>query len=311
MIAISQGISSTEGVKRSLRYVSRDGAITFTSNLLSQANDIDAIEQEYLDNLQYLNINARGKNLIFSETLSLPIDVNMDRDKQIKILKELIFVHTNNRELQDHLGFFAIHNDQKHLHAHCIYSANERMGVKRHRVSKKEFLNSQRALENYRNKNYPQLKQTHHYSNKLERRIKLSESRIRHLRKTITKKEIVLRKLKKSMCKSNQAEFHASLKEQDLVLYERGKKTIGLHDLKEGRNYRLNTLQKNLTEEYLAYKKSLQVSKAISKKQTQAPKKTKPVTKPKVTPPPVQKIASKKNEITPTPSQTIRKKYGR
>lgn len=310
MIAISQGISNTAGVKRSLRYVSRDGAITFTKNLISQANDIDSVEQEYLENIRFLD-NSRGRNLIFSETLSMPIDNNMPREAQIKVLKELTTVHTNNRQLQDHLGYFTIHDDKSHLHCHCIYSSNSYMGNKRHRVSKAEFLNSQRSLENYRNKTYPQLKPSNHYSKKLEKRIKIAEGRMKHLRKAITKKQVILDKLNIAMTKTSSADFHSSLKQQDLVLYIRGKKTIGLHDLNDKKNYRLNTLQKGMREKYLTFQKSLDKSKkiAITKAIKATPKKpltvkTKPIPKPK----------PKKN-ITPQATiQTApqkRKPYGR
>lgn len=314
MIITSQGISSSTGVKRSINYITRDGALTFTQNMLANPNNSQEMTQEILENMKYLE-HSRGKNLIFSETLSMPIDHNISKEKQTEILKDLVAEHTRNRQLQNHLGVFSIHTDKNHTHVHCIYSANELLGTKRARMSKKDFLKAQQNLENYRNKNYPQLKQTNHYSKLLEKRVSLAEGRMKHLRKAITKKEIIVQKFKTAMTKKTNQEFHSYLKEKNLALYVRGKKTIGLRDLNDKRNYRLNTLEKNLKNKYVNYQKSLSKTQAMQQKQALNKPIYKQPTLPKVQkvqPQPVQVKKQLDTQIEPThPSQYKGKKYGR
>ena len=256
MIQTSQGISSNKGVENIIKYVSKDNAIIFTNNIMSNPDDIDGMTQEILDNAKYLE-NSRGKNLIQSVTLSLPPDGITPKEQQIEILKNLIDVNEQNRDLKNHLGVIAIHNDTDHCHAHCIYSSNELFGTKRKRVDKKTFLNQQQYLENYRNNHYPNLIQTNHYSQKLEKRMKLAESRMKHLRKAITQKDQIKSKLDIAMSKTNKIDFQKYLKSQNLIVYKRGVKTVGVRDMDKKRNYRMDTLEKGLKDKYIAFEKNI------------------------------------------------------
>ncbi|RLA83278.1 MAG: hypothetical protein DRG78_04880 [Epsilonproteobacteria bacterium] len=256
MIQSNQGISSTKGVKNIVKYISKDNALLYTNNIMSQPDDIEGMTQEILDNTKPLK-NSRGKNLVISVTLSLPPDGITPKEQQIQILKNLIDVNEQNRDLKNHLAVIAIHsNDTAQCHAHCVYSANEQFGTKRKRVDKKTFLKQQQALENYRNTNFPYLKKTNHYSQTLEKRISINEGRMKHLRKAITQKDQIKSKIEIAMSKTNKVDFQKYLKSQNLIIYKRGK-IVGIRDIDKKRNYRMETVNKGLQAKYIAFEKKI------------------------------------------------------
>jgi hypothetical protein len=252
----NQGISSSKGVKNIVKYISKENALIYTNNIMSNNDDIDGITNEILENAKYLD-NARGKNLVTSVILSLPPDGLTPKEQQIQILKNLIDINEQNRDLKNHLAVIAIHSeDTAHCHAHCVYSSNEQFGTKRKRVDKKTFLKQQQALENYRNTNYPYLQKTNHYSQTLEKRISINEGRMKHLRKAITQKDQIKSKIEIAMTKTNKVDFQKYLKSQNLVIYKRGK-TIGVRDMDKKRNYRMETVNKGLQSKYIAFEKKI------------------------------------------------------
>jgi DNA-dependent RNA polymerase auxiliary subunit epsilon len=268
MIGTTQGISSKASVLSRIRYICKDNEYTYTHNMLSDTEDFDGLKQEFLNNSKYLN--SRSKNILLSETLSMPIAPHISKEDQAKILKQIMQFHIDNRKLQDHLGLISIHTDRNHIHAHGLFSSNPMYGSKNLRVSKKEYLKQQQALEEYRNVNFKFLPKTNHYSQVLDRRIKLAEGRMKYLRKAITKKDELKSRIQIALTKSTQQEFRKYLKENNLILYKRGAKTIGVRDIVQKRNYRLNTIEKGLRDKYIAYEKNLALKQSIkrSKQQT-------------------------------------------
>ena len=143
MIVTSQGISSASSVGARIKYIGREGTLTYTQNMLSMANDLDGIKDEFLDNYSYLK-NARGKNILFSELLSMPSQNNLSKERQVLMLKDIVAEHIKLRGFENHLAMVSIHSDTDKTHAHCLISSNELQGRTRHRVSKKTFLKQQK-----------------------------------------------------------------------------------------------------------------------------------------------------------------------
>jgi len=259
----SQGSSNVSSVMGRLKYVKKDDAIVYTKNLISDPNDLKSIEQEYLNNFKYLD-GARGKNLIFNETLSMPVAPAISKEDQAESLKIIVDQYLELRNMQNHLAYIAIHTDQKHVHAHIIASSNKLFGKKRHRESKADFLSHQQEIEKFRNQTFKHLPKTNHYSQVLEKRISRAEGRIKHMRGVITTKERILSKIKYAMSKSDRTDFVKYLKSQKLVIYKRGVKTVGVRDLNTKKSYRLETLEKGMREKFLSYSKK--VNLAVNKK---------------------------------------------
>ena len=90
---------------------------------------------------------------------------------------------------------------------------------------------------------------------------------MKHLRKAITQKDQIKSKIEIAMTKTNKVDFQKYLKSQNLVIYKRGKKTVGIRHMTEKRNYRLDTLEKGLKDKYLTFEKKLNLKIEVAKKQ--------------------------------------------
>ena len=264
MINTFQGIKSAAGVSGRLKYINKPDALVYTKNMFSFADDIDGLNQEFTENAKYLE-GVRGKNLAFSEILSLPQSNNVSKEEEVQALKTLVDEHIRLRGLESHLAVIAIHNDSRQTHAHCLFSSNPLFGTHRHRVSNKEFLQSQQKLEQIRNKKFPHFTPTNHYSKKLEKRIKLAEGKMKYLRGALTEKQKINATFKHALTKQTKKEFQTYLKSKNLIVYKRGAKTIGLRDLSKRKNYRLETLEKGLRAKFLGYEKTLNIKQKKQK----------------------------------------------
>jgi len=279
MIITSQGIKNTSSISGRLKYINKDDAFVYTKNMFSYADDIDGLTHEFIENYQYIE-HARGNNVLLSETLSMPITNHVSKDEQVQALKVLVDQHIQLRGLENNLAVISIHIDAAHTHAHCLISSNSLFGTQRHRVSRKEFKTSQIQLEQYRNSNFPNLPKTNHYSQKkLDKRIKMAEGKMRYLRKAITDKQKLTSTFKHALTKQTKQEFQVFLKSKNLIVYKRGVKTIGIRDISTKKNYRLETLEKGLRDQYLVYEKKLNIKLTKQIKQTQEKEKPKPVQK--------------------------------
>ncbi len=192
-------------------------------NLYSDPYNKRAVTKEFLENSRYLK-RSRGKNYYYHEIISLSKN-SLNQKEQEQILSDLTSKYISLRA-ENHLTFTALHTDKEHTHIHLMISANETMGTKRERLSKKDFSTIQKELETYVTEMYPELEQTKHYNKDLSKfKSKKEEliSTLEELFKTSTSKDL----------------FEKHCKESDLAFYVRGK-THGV--LYEGKKYRLKTL---------------------------------------------------------------------
>jgi hypothetical protein len=223
----------------------------FSWGLNVDPNDKDAVIEAYKQNYEYLKFNSKHKNKYLHEVLSLPQN-NMSIEEQEKALYDLadryIFARAENN-----LVIGSIHQDTDHLHMHLIISANKYMDTKSHRLSKKQFKAIQRDIEQYKNKKYSQLKTLHYQENyRAKQKQKRAEQEMKTHRKKQTKKAKVLEEFKMILNSSKtKKEFYHKLKEKQYQMYRKGK-YFGLISHKDNkRNYRLNTLEKDLDLKFI------------------------------------------------------------
>jgi len=224
------------------KYLTRDKDSCLRGyNLYANPHDRRRTTKEFLDNAKYLR-KSRGKNYYYHEIISLSKN-NLSREQQEKILSDLASKYISLRA-ENHLTFTALHTDKEHTHIHLMISANEIMGTKRVRLSKKDFSAIQKELEQYVNTIYPELEQTEHYN--------------KDFTKFKSKKEELVSTLEELFKKSTSKDlFEKYTKESNLEFYTRGK-TTGV--IFESKKHRLKTL--GVDERY----------EALNKKFEQAPK---------------------------------------
>lgn len=206
------------------KYLTRDkDSILKGFNLYSNPYSKNEVIQEFLENANSLK-KSRGKNYYYHEIISLAQN-NLSKKEQEKILSDLVGKYISLRA-ENHLTFTALHTDKEHTHIHLMISANEYMGTKRVRLSKKDFSTIQKELEQYTNTIYPELGQIKHYN--------------KDFSKFKSKKEELVKTLEDLFKKSISKDlFEKNCKALDLEFYTRGK-TKGV--IFEGKKYRLKTL---------------------------------------------------------------------
>lgn len=210
-------------------------------NLYADPYNKRAVTKEFLENARYLK-RSRGKNYYYHEIISLAKNT-LDQKEQERILSGLTSKYISLRA-ENHLTFTALHTDKEHTHIHLMISANETMGTKRERLSKKDFSTIQKELEIYVTDTYPELGQTKHYN--------------KDLAKFKSKKEELVATLDELFKSSSSKDlFEKYCNELNLEFYTRGS-TKGV--LYENKKYRLKTLGKLESYESL-YRKFEQQSK--------------------------------------------------
>ena len=242
--SLSRATKSFEGL---YNYLTRDDeSFLNTSNLYTNPYNKKEVIKEFLENASHLK-KARGKNYLYHEIISLNPNT-LSLEEQTHILTDLCSKYISLRA-ENQLTFTALHNDKDHIHIHLMISANELEGIKRVRLSKKEFSTIQKELEQYINTTYPQLGKTTHYNkdlNKIKSKKEFLESSLENLFKNSYSKE----------------DFKNLSKELNLEFYVRGK-TVGV--IYEGKKYRLKTL--GLLEQYENTVKKLEQEKTEPKQQ--------------------------------------------
>lgn len=234
-------------------YLAKDRfAELFSHNLLAKANDRQRVVLEFEDNAQYIK-NARGKNYLFHEILSLK-ESNLDIESQKRILLKLADEYINKRA-EEHLIFSALHSDKEHLHIHLMISSNRVSENKRIRLSKAQFANIQKEIESFQNTNFPELYSAHYQnsSNEFDKSKTSTKEQDIKTRGAKSKKDALKEQflLILQTAKSFK-EFEQLLKASEITLYKRGS-TEGL--IFKDKNYRLNTL--GVLGEYHSYLRGL------------------------------------------------------
>lgn len=234
----------------------------YTWNMGVDPYNQDDVVNEFENNYLYLQNNSKHKNVYYHNILSLPSN-NMSEKEQEQALYDISSKYVD-LMAKDNLILGAIHKSSN-MHMHLIQSSNSMMSDKPTRLSKKEFRKVQRDLELYKNSKYPELK-TNHYelTHKTKHKQKNKENEINR-RGRQTKKQKVLHDFKLILNNSkSKKELYSKVKAKNLRLYRRGKH-IGIINLADPKKtkYRLNTLEKNLTEKFVKKYKQLEQQQKI------------------------------------------------
>lgn len=228
-------------------YLMRDKSnFSFTRNAYSNSLNKEKLIKEFLNNYKFLK-DSRGKVSLYHEILSLENNLLL-KERQKEILLDLADKYLQTRA-NNHLSFGVIHEDKEHIHLHLMISSNEIDGLKRIRLSKKEFSTIQKNLESYKNEKYSELSKSSFYQNKKDlSKEKQKEQEIKSKRNTQTLKDKIKDDLKQTFkTASSRTYLNNHLENLGYSLYIRGE-TIGV--VYENKKYRLKTL--GLENEYKA-----------------------------------------------------------
>jgi len=197
----------------------------FIWNMYANRFNDEELIKEFKENSHYIK-QSRGKNYLYHEIISLPHN-ELSNERIKEILHDLASKYLEQRA-NNHLAFGIVHNDTKHPHIHLVISANEINGSKRVRLSKDEFGQIQDNIEQYKNSHFLDLKETHHYKQK----VSLKQQIINDLRDILSKSQ-------------SQKALENTLKNKGFEIKQRGEI---LRVIFQNKPFRLKTL--GLEQEY-------------------------------------------------------------
>ena len=194
----------------------------------------DSILNAYQKNFEYLEKRKNG-NSYYHEIISLEKNEKIPKQRQKQILYDLANKYLEKRA-GGHLCYGVVHNDREHLHAHLMISSNEKYSEKRKRLSKREYGEIQKELEEYRLEKYPELETERLFDQERKRKLQSSKSADREYRQKLrtgeeSRSERVKRKAGEALALSyGEKDFIKKLRQSGLEYYKRGN-TAGVIDL--------------------------------------------------------------------------------
>lgn len=128
-------------------------------------DDIEGISNDFLENSKYLRDRKNGIMMYHEIASFAPGDASKIEGFMLEdIARKYVETRSPNG-----LALARSHFDKDHIHVHFLFSGNERGNGKRLRVSKKEFQEQRREVEEYQLKHYPQLSQSYVHSRDKEK----------------------------------------------------------------------------------------------------------------------------------------------
>lgn len=245
---IIKSMSRKEASFRQLvEYMERGTAeVAFSHNLCSNPyGRRDDIIREFERNAEFLRARKNG-NALYHEVISLQAGGDMSRDAACEALSEIGREYLYRRAPRQ-MALGMVHSDGPYLHLHICMSANAVGQSKRERLSRQEFAQVQKSVEDLVLVRWTGLGQGRVYSQVKERaadRLKntAAEQEMRRRRGEPTRKEAVKAQVHGALERAaSPDELVRLLGEAGLDLYQRGK-TIGIVDRETGRRHRLSTL---------------------------------------------------------------------
>lgn len=195
------------------------------------------MENEFLRNESHRLYKRAGVNRLYHEYIAFH---DYDRDKLTdKILEDLArkYFHIRN---ENALYVAAIHRDKDHVHIHFCVSGTEISG-KSLRISKQEFNQIKKDLQDYQIQKYPQLQHSiSDFDKKSKNKIQDKEFKVIE-RKGKSDKQLLKEQLEEIFQSSiSKEDFMQKIHEKGIKTYTRGKQ--GGVTLENGRNLRFNNL---------------------------------------------------------------------
>jgi hypothetical protein len=138
-----------------LAYINRPSAKgrPILHNLVNDADDLRAVEHEYLDNFRYLRERKNG-NALYHEILSFGEDDGPHLDDDV--IEELVRRYLELRA-PNALAYARSHGDRACVHVHLLISANDVASHRRLRLGKGHFERVKRAIEAHQRARHPEL----------------------------------------------------------------------------------------------------------------------------------------------------------
>jgi len=138
-----------------LEYINRPSAKgrAILHNLMNGADDLRAIEREYLDNFRYLPGRKNG-NALYHEILSFAEDdgPHLDDDVVDDLVRRYLELRAPNA-----MAYARSHGDRACVHVHLLISANDVASHKRLRLGRGQFGRVKRAIEAHQRARHPEL----------------------------------------------------------------------------------------------------------------------------------------------------------
>ncbi len=217
----------------------------------------------------------KNANYMYHEILSITKSKKLGIEDQKEALRRIAYAYTQMRARRN-MVFGCLHNDHEdHLHYHLLISANEAGQAKKTRLSKAQFYQVKKQIEQRVLRHYPELEQTVIMSKDT---YKTSETLSRKAGETkrrtgkMPQRDALKAKLTELFQQAHSKEvFFAALGEANLELYIRGK-TIGVKDLQNDRKHRLKTL--GLSAEFEACSKRIELDEIQKSSTTRRARKT-------------------------------------
>jgi hypothetical protein len=238
-----------------------------THNLLSDADDLSGIHEEFLDNARYLAPRKNG-NVLFHEIVSFGA-----KDKHLvtpAVVEDLIRRYLELRAPRA-LAYALSHKGGACAHVHILISANNVQNARRARLTRSQFDHVKKKLELYQRQRYPELE--HSIAQEVKKR-KARQGRAeselhRRLRKQgnreLSRKEMLRERLIEQIKAARSEEgFLMRLELLGQRFYRRGRHA-GVIDKHTGRRHRLRTLgvEETFEEHVMLWARTAERQKAI------------------------------------------------
>lgn len=245
---IIKSMSRKEASFRQLvEYMERGTAeIAFTHNLCNNPyGRRDDIIREFERNAEYLRARKNG-NTLYHEVISLQAGGGMEREAAKEALAEIGREYLYRRAPRQ-MALGMVHSDGPYLHLHICLSANAVGKSKRERLSRHDFAQVQKSMEDLVLVRWTGLGQGRVYNQVKDRsadrlRTTAAEQEMRRRRGEPTRKEAVKARTHAAFERAaSPDELVRLLREAGLELYQRGK-SVGIVDRETGRRHRLSTL---------------------------------------------------------------------
>lgn len=219
---------------------------TFVSTHNLRGNNIDTWVEQYQKNEQFRKVKRKDSVYVKHEILSFhkADSENISIDKLKDIARQYM-------KLRNHRGMYVAvpHMDKDHLHIHICSSGIEYRTGKSTRMSRKDFADLKKNVQNYQSEKFPELSHSivAHGARK-EKAISDREYQFKKRTGKETNKDKVISALNNCYKKANSKDnFFELLLEYGLTTYIRGGRVSGI--IFQDRKFRLKTL--GFTEEKL------------------------------------------------------------
>jgi hypothetical protein len=203
----------------------KGGSFAITHNL--KGLSIDIWEKQFLDNDKFRNVSRKDSIYLSHEILSW----HKDDAKELTLEKMQEIAYEYIQQRNPNGMYVAIpHFDKDHYHIHICASGIEYRTGKALRLSKADFGNLKKDIQNYQLEKFPELsKSVVEHGKKGKGRMTEKEFQMKRRAGKETQKELLTGMLKTCYKKAESKEdFYNKLKECGLKIYERGGKVTGV-----------------------------------------------------------------------------------